>query len=177
MVSGREEPEPAAQRRDRRGHEICIADIDKDGQNDIVVSGKTGLYVFYNRGTTPRPRGRTPAGRGDLSELVPRHAPPVAPEEGWTTLFNGRDLAGWTMGPDKSWAVEDGAITLRREMDGKEHNADYLWTEKPYGNFILDLEFKTTEQANSGGSCGRPTARIRSSRACNKSATRSAARA
>ena len=134
------------------GMKLCIADVDKDGQNDIVVSGKTGLYVFYNRGTTPRTRGpqRLPVEETYPSWFAWHVRPPVMPEEGWTSLFNGRDLSGWTTGPGKSWVVEEGAITLRREMDGKEHNADYLWTEKPYGNFIIELEFKTTEQANSG---------------------------
>jgi len=46
--------------------------------------------------------------------------------------------------------VEDGALTLKREMDGQEHNADYLWTEETYDDFILDLEFKVPERANSG---------------------------
>ncbi len=68
----------------------------------------------------------------------------------WQTLFNGQDLTGWTSGPDNSWVVEDGAITLRREFDGKEHNADYLWTKETYGDFLLELEFKVPEQANSG---------------------------
>jgi len=65
-------------------------------------------------------------------------------------LFNGKDLTGWTTGPDNAWVVEDGVITLKREMDGKEHNADYLWTKEKYDDFILDLEFKIPERANSG---------------------------
>jgi len=68
----------------------------------------------------------------------------------WQPLFNGRDLEGWLDGPDKSWAVEDGAIVLRREFDGREHNADYLWTKDTYGDFVLELEFRILEQANSG---------------------------
>ena len=39
------------------GMKLNIADMDKDGDNDIIVAGKTGLYVFYNEGTTPRERG------------------------------------------------------------------------------------------------------------------------
>jgi hypothetical protein len=65
-------------------------------------------------------------------------------------LFNGKDLSGWISGPDKSWVVEDGVITLKREFDGKEHNTDYLWAEDVYGDFILEMEFKVPEQANSG---------------------------
>ena len=38
------------------GMKVNIADIDADGNNDIVVSGKGGLYVFYRRGSSPQPR-------------------------------------------------------------------------------------------------------------------------
>ncbi len=70
--------------------------------------------------------------------------------DGFIQLFNGKDLSGWITGPDNAWVVEDGVITLKREMDGKEHNADYLWTKEKYDDFILDLEFKIPERANSG---------------------------
>ena len=39
------------------GMKMNIADMDKDGDNDIVIAGKPGLYVFYNEGTAPRERG------------------------------------------------------------------------------------------------------------------------
>ncbi len=68
-------------------------------------------------------------------------------EPGSVSLFNGKDLDGWIVGPEKSWVVEDGVIALKREMDGKEHNADYLWTRQTYGDFILELEFKIPEHA------------------------------
>ncbi|MHC4095748.1 MAG: family 16 glycoside hydrolase [Planctomycetota bacterium] len=70
--------------------------------------------------------------------------------DGFIQLFNGKDLAGWITGPDNAWVVENGVITLKREMDGKEHNADYLWAKEEYDDFILDLEFKIPERANSG---------------------------
>jgi len=71
-------------------------------------------------------------------------------KEGFVPLFNGKDLVGWINGPDNSWIVEDGVVTLRRQMDGREHNADYLWAKDIYDNFVLDLEFKIPERANSG---------------------------
>jgi hypothetical protein len=71
-------------------------------------------------------------------------------EADWQTLFDGSKLDRWTMGPDRSWVIEDGTITLRREFDGREHNLDYLWTKEPYGDFVLELEFKVPERANSG---------------------------
>ncbi|MHC4401263.1 MAG: family 16 glycoside hydrolase [Planctomycetota bacterium] len=73
-----------------------------------------------------------------------------ADDQGFVSLFNGRDLTGWITGADNAWVVEDGVITLKREMDGREHNLDYLWTKETYRNFILELEFKVPERANSG---------------------------
>jgi hypothetical protein len=68
----------------------------------------------------------------------------------FVTLFNGNDLTGWLTGPDNAWIVKDGVLTVRRDMDGREHNYDYLWTKDTYGDFILDLEFKVIEGTNSG---------------------------
>lgn len=76
--------------------------------------------------------------------------PAGADDSGFVWLFDGRDLDQWTMGPDRSWVVQDGVIALTREFDGKEHNEDYLWTKETYGDFVLELEFKIPEQANSG---------------------------
>ncbi|OHB73824.1 MAG: hypothetical protein A2V70_12885 [Planctomycetes bacterium RBG_13_63_9] len=39
------------------GMKLNVADMDKDGNNDVIVAGKGGLYVFYHRGTAPAPRG------------------------------------------------------------------------------------------------------------------------
>lgn len=71
--------------------------------------------------------------------------------QGFATLFNGRNLDGWTTGADNAWIAKDGLLTVKRDdMDGKEHNFDYLWTKEKYGDFILDLEFKVVEGTNSG---------------------------
>jgi len=35
------------------GMKICVADLDKNGKPDIVVSSRTGLYAFYHRGFAP----------------------------------------------------------------------------------------------------------------------------
>jgi hypothetical protein len=73
-----------------------------------------------------------------------------AEETGFVSLFNGKDFSGWKMAPTSRWVVEDGVITLQGEEDGQEHNLEYLWTEEEYGDFILELEFKIPERANSG---------------------------
>ena len=77
--------------------------------------------------------------------------------EGWTSLFNGKDLTGWTVQckpQDKGrtfWKVEDGAI-VADSMGAKGHDYVWLCTEKEYGNFVLRLKFQAYRDSpgNSG---------------------------
>ena len=76
----------------------------------------------------------------------------AAQEEGFTPLFNGKDLTGWVYGrrgdaenrTGKGYQVEDGVLFTTREDGGN------LFTEKEYADFILRFEFKLTENANNG---------------------------
>ena len=60
-------------------------------------------------------------------------------------LFNGTDFTGWQTADGKpvtkGWVVKDGAMV--RETAGGD-----IWTKDRYGDFVLDLEFKTA--GNSG---------------------------
>ena len=72
-------------------------------------------------------------------------------ETGFVAMFNGKDLSGWnTTG---NWVVEeDNTITLKPrsgESGWKRYN-DYLTTDRQYGDFVLDLEFKFNAKGNSG---------------------------
>jgi hypothetical protein len=40
------------------GMKMVVVDLDKDGRTDVVVSGKSGLYVFYNKGFAPAATGK-----------------------------------------------------------------------------------------------------------------------
>jgi predicted small secreted protein len=68
----------------------------------------------------------------------------ITPEEGFTSLFNGRDLTGWT-GKNHSYEVENGTIVIRPEKSGGN-----LYTEKEYSDFIFRFEFKLSPGANNG---------------------------
>jgi len=62
----------------------------------------------------------------------------------WRELFDGKSLNGWQAAsgkPPTGWIVEDGAIAVKK-------GGGYLWTKDRYGDFVLDLEVKTT--GNSG---------------------------
>ena len=81
----------------------------------------------------------------------------AASGDGFAPLFNGKDLTGWQAGPGNGWVVEDGVIALKNREDGKEHNADYLWTTEPYGDFILELNSRSRSRPTAASSSGRRT--------------------
>jgi hypothetical protein len=68
---------------------------------------------------------------------------PAKGEEGWRQLFNGQDLTGWKGRKEGGWKVEDGALAWQK-------GCGYIWTEEQFGNFVLDLDFKVSQGANSG---------------------------
>ena len=76
-----------------------------------------------------------------------------APEQDFTSLFNGQDLTGWVYGrrangaenkSGKGYQVENGVLYSTREDGGN------LYTEKEYSDFILRFDVKLTENANNG---------------------------
>lgn len=62
----------------------------------------------------------------------------------------GGPMDGWMSEPGSNWVVDGGVIALEGKTDGQEHNGAYLWTRETYGDFLLELEFKIPEKANSG---------------------------
>lgn len=63
------------------------------------------------------------------------------------SIFNGKDLSGWTIYGTEKWYVEDGLLICESGPD-KEYG--YLGTEKQYKNFELTLKFKQEADGNSG---------------------------
>ncbi|MGH9721984.1 MAG: 3-keto-disaccharide hydrolase [Bryobacteraceae bacterium] len=70
-----------------------------------------------------------------------------APETGWVSLFNGKDLTGWVKVGNEKWEVEEGGV-IHGEGITKEYG--YLRTEKTYKDFHLSLRFKCEANGNSG---------------------------
>ena len=72
--------------------------------------------------------------------------PQASAEKKWVSLFNGKDLTGWTNNGDEDWEVEKGTI-LGQSASNKY---GYLTTEKSYHDFNLRLKFKPEAGGNSG---------------------------
>ena len=71
---------------------------------------------------------------------------PRAPQTGWVSLFNGKDLTGWVTVGNEKWTVEDGVI----HGQGVTKEYGYLRTEKTYKDFEMSLRFQCVADGNSG---------------------------
>lgn len=76
-------------------------------------------------------------------------------KDGWVLLFNGKDTKGWRGAkikdfPEKGWVVEDGMLKVLPGNGGESTNGGDIVTKKTYKDFILSVDFKITEGANSG---------------------------
>jgi hypothetical protein len=63
------------------------------------------------------------------------------------SLFNGKNLDGWTNYGTEKWYVEDGLLVSE---SGPDKGYGYLATNKFYKDFELHLEFKQEANGNSG---------------------------
>ena len=63
------------------------------------------------------------------------------------SLFNGKNLDGWTIHGTELWYVEDGLLVCE---SGPDKAYGYLSTDKYYDDFELTLEFKQEANGNSG---------------------------
>lgn len=64
-----------------------------------------------------------------------------------TSLFNGKNLDGWTIYGTEKWYVEDGLLISE---SGPDKQYGYLGTTEHYKDFELTLEFFQEADGNSG---------------------------
>ena len=70
------------------------------------------------------------------------------PEPEWVNLFDGKSLNGWhQVNGSALYEVKDGMI-VGTTVDGSPNS--FIFTDREYGDFILELEFKVDEGLNSG---------------------------
>ncbi len=73
---------------------------------------------------------------------------PDIDSQGWTSLFNGQDLAGWSQkNGTATYAVEEAAV-VGRTVKGSPNS--FMCSEKDFADFELTFEVKVDEGLNSG---------------------------
>ena len=71
-----------------------------------------------------------------------------AKEKGFVSIFNGKDLSGWTQkGGKAKYTVENGNIVGTAVPSTPN---SFMCTKKIYGDFILEYEYKCDNRLNSG---------------------------
>jgi len=76
-------------------------------------------------------------------------------EEGWQLLWDGKTTKGWRGAklekfPESGWRISDGELIVEENGGQESTNGGDIVTVEQYENFILEVDFKFTEGANSG---------------------------
>ncbi|ACU05079.1 3-keto-disaccharide hydrolase [Pedobacter heparinus] len=80
---------------------------------------------------------------------------PLEQAQGFSLLFNGKDLRGWRAvlkqsPPEKGWEVENGILHIMPADSSAKNKYGDLLSARQYKAFELNFDFKLTEGANSG---------------------------
>ncbi|MBD8388785.1 DUF1080 domain-containing protein [Dysgonomonas sp. BGC7] len=75
--------------------------------------------------------------------------------EGWQLLWDGKTSNGWRGAklnsfPAKGWVINNGILKVMKSGGGESANGGDIVTTRKYKNFIIKVDFKITEGANSG---------------------------
>ena len=87
--------------------------------------------------------------------VIPNTISPEEAKDGWKLLWDGKTTEGWRGAklntfPEKGWAIENGILKVLKSGGAESANGGDIVTTKQYKNFILKVDFKITEGANSG---------------------------
>ena len=73
-------------------------------------------------------------------------------------IFNGRDLTGWkSTGVNQFWRIEEGVL-IGESVPALTEN--YLWTEKEYGDFVLEFDVRWMGEIDSGVELRKPAMQL-----------------
>ncbi len=80
---------------------------------------------------------------------------PRESKEGWKLLWDGTSTNGWRGAktnsfPQKGWKIENGILKVLKSDGSESTNGGDIVTTRKYKNFMLKVDFKITNGANSG---------------------------
>ena len=72
-------------------------------------------------------------------------------EDGFVTMFNGKDLTGWEANP-AIWSVENGVLIGQSPRGEPYDKQDYIyWAKAEPGDFVLKLKYRLTGRGSNSG--------------------------
>ena len=80
---------------------------------------------------------------------------PAEQREGWKLLWDGKTSDGWRGAkiatfPKAGWKIDNGILKVEKSDGGESTNGGDIITTRKYKNFMLCVDFKITDGANSG---------------------------
>ena len=121
----------------------------------LMIAASLFLAAGLLPGTIEAQKKSIPATRLTPAQQAPNTLSVEEARDGWKLLWNGKDTEGWRGAklqafPEKGWRIEDGLLKVEKGNGGESTNGGDIITTKKYRNFILKVDFKITEGANSG---------------------------
>lgn len=118
--------------------------------------GKTVSWKNLRICTTDVEKYMTPeSNEAPEVNVIPNTISPREAKAGWRLLWDGSTVEGWRGAkldafPAKGWTIEDGILKVLKNDGGESTNGGDIVTTRKYKNFVLKVDFKITEGANSG---------------------------
>ncbi len=124
--------------------------------NDAAQEGKTVSWRNIRILTEDLDTYRTPE-NPDVTQLnaIANTISEREAAEGWELLWDGKTTEGWRGArldgfPEHGWSIENGILKVHKSDGGESTNGGDIVTTRPYKNFMLKVDFRITEGANSG---------------------------
>jgi Domain of Unknown Function (DUF1080). len=118
--------------------------------------GKTVSWKNIRICTTDLEKYKTASGNSapEINTVMNTISPQEA-KEGWELLWDGKTTNGWRGArldafPTNGWSIQDGILKVHKSGGGESTNGGDIVTVRKYRNFMLKVDFKITEGANSG---------------------------
>ncbi|WP_029906164.1 DUF1080 domain-containing protein [Prevotella sp. 10(H)] len=118
--------------------------------------GKTVSWKNIRICTTDLERYKTPdVKEAPMVNCIPNTISPAEAKDGWALLWDGKTTNGWRGAriatfPAKGWVVDNGILKVLKSDGGESTNGGDIVTTRKYKKFMLSVDFKITEGANSG---------------------------